>query len=362
MPHTTPTPPPELGVFPTGLATVPVAPANFRIFVIINHCALLGLLVHALLIPVFAGLQVMPLALFNVLSTTAWGSAFLLNRRARHNAAMLAMLVAAIYIGWDAGFQYYLFLAAPLFYFTPLLDELFKLLIAIGAVLFYIGLHIYSDNFLPLYPVPHEQINLLNYFNIATTFGVLSALSHYYHRIATEAEHKLQQTNAHLETLAGTDTLTGLFNRRRLLQQFESEVYRMRRTDQSLTAVMFDLDDFKQVNDQHGHHVGDRVLSTVAYLAGELVRGHDLLARWGGEEFLLLLPDTDIDGAVAVAEKIRAEIARTDFGYDGIKLQLTGTFGISGFRPEDSIESCLRRADDALYRGKAAGKNCVVAN
>ncbi len=371
MPQTKPTPASEELVFPRGIPTAPIAPANYRIFVIINHCTLLGLAVHTLLIPTFVAMDVSVMALFNVISSLLWGAAFLLNRRGHHTPAMLAMLVegfahatmATLYVGWHGGFQYYLFLAAPLFYFTPLLDELAKFLVALAAVLLYIGLHAYADSFAPFYQLPHEQLDVLSYFNIATAFIVLSALSHYYHRIATEAELALQQNNAQLETLAGTDSLTGLLNRRRLLQQFESEVYRMRRTQRPLTAVLGDLDDFKEINDRHGHHVGDRVLTTVARLASDAIRGHDLLARWGGEEFLLLLPDTDLAGAAAVAEKLRIAVMETPFRIDAdTSISATASFGVAELPHEEGHEKfdysrLVNAADAALYAAKKGGRN-----
>lgn len=157
--------------------------------------------------------------------------------------------------------------------------------------------------------------------------------------------------------LAGTDQLTGLANRRRFNEFFERELNRRQRQATPLSLLLFDLDHFKRINDQYGHEVGDLVLGEVARLTGGAIRRTDLAARWGGEEFVVLLPDTDREAARQLAEKLRATIAAHDFPRVG---KLTVSFGVTSLLAEESGDKGLfKRADQALYQAKAGGRNRV---
>ncbi len=156
---------------------------------------------------------------------------------------------------------------------------------------------------------------------------------------------------------ADHDSLTELYNRYAFQQHLEEEIHRAERYGGTFSLIMFDLDRFKTVNDRCGHDVGDQVLQRVSSLAADEVRDADILARWGGEEFMVLLPETDIDSAGVVAERIRAQIERTDFeGPGGITISL----GLAGSRAGESEEMLIRRVDRALYQAKASGRNRAV--
>lgn len=162
-------------------------------------------------------------------------------------------------------------------------------------------------------------------------------------------------TSVHnLRHRADHDPLTELFNRYAFEQHLEEEIRRTERYGSSFSLIMFDLDRFKAVNDNHGHDVGDLVLRRVSDLAAEEVRDADILARWGGEEFMILLPETGPDGAELVAERIRARIAGTDF--EGAP-RVTTSLGIAGSRAGEPPEELIRRVDRALYQAKGAGRN-----
>lgn len=124
-----------------------------------------------------------------------------------------------------------------------------------------------------------------------------------------------------------------------------------------------DIDNFKDVNDKYGHDSGDYVLVTLAKLMKDMVRGIDFTARWGGEEFLIMLVETDLDDGQNVAERIRRKIEGTKFEYKDVTIPITMTFGLSVYKgASDDIEACIKRADQALYKGKYQGKNKVVAS
>jgi len=161
--------------------------------------------------------------------------------------------------------------------------------------------------------------------------------------------------------LAHTDPLTGIANRRRFLDLAEKECARIRRYGGPLAAVTLDIDYFKSVNDTYGHAAGDAALIAVAETCKTILRASDLLGRMGGEEFSMLLPQTDATGAIVLAERLRGALAGKRIPFAGGALMLTATIGVSEWRGgEDTLEILLRRADDALYDGKNAGRNRVV--
>ncbi|MCK4796958.1 MAG: GGDEF domain-containing protein, partial [Spirochaetes bacterium] len=123
-----------------------------------------------------------------------------------------------------------------------------------------------------------------------------------------------------------------------------------------------DIDDFKKFNDTYGHDCGDFILVSIANTIKSILREQDNVARWGGEEFLLLLPDSNMEGAKITSEKIREKIASTPYYYNDIKLEVTMTFGVSVFDNDSiDIDYYIAKADKALYKGKKSGKNCVVS-
>jgi diguanylate cyclase (GGDEF)-like protein len=156
------------------------------------------------------------------------------------------------------------------------------------------------------------------------------------------------------------DALTGCFNRRHALEVIDGELRRARRSHMPLSMVMFDLDHFKRVNDKHGHLAGDAVLAAVGSRMKAVLRGSDMKCRYGGEEFLLLLPDTPLSGARRVAETLRTELQDHPVVFDDERLTVTASFGVTAITPgEVDPLVIMARADSALYRAKQEGRNCV---
>jgi diguanylate cyclase (GGDEF)-like protein len=163
-----------------------------------------------------------------------------------------------------------------------------------------------------------------------------------------------------LSWFATTDPLTGVPNRRSFYDLGEHEMVRAQRYFRPFTVLMMDIDHFKSVNDRHGHAVGDQVLTSVVNLCLAQLRQSDLMGRLGGEEFAFVLPETDSEAARAIAERLRACIARREFeGLEGA-LQVTVSIGVAQLGPEmHSLELLIARADEALYQAKARGRNRV---
>lgn len=173
-----------------------------------------------------------------------------------------------------------------------------------------------------------------------------------------EANKKLEEKSAELERLSITDVLTGLYNRRHADIKLEQEMFRADRYNGQLSVIMADLDYFKKVNDVWGHQAGDSVLQAFAIILSENTRDSDLVSRWGGEEFLIICPQTDLRGAVIQAENLRKTFANTTFKDIGSK---TCSFGVATYNSGESKNSLVQRADEALYMAKNNGRNRVEA-
>jgi diguanylate cyclase (GGDEF)-like protein len=170
---------------------------------------------------------------------------------------------------------------------------------------------------------------------------------------------KLQQREAQITAISLTDPLTGVGNRRRLEESMAKEISRAERTGGKLCAVMADLDHFKRVNDVHGHESGDKLLVALGALLRQQMRPTDIVTRYGGEEFVLLLPHTDLEHALATAERIRTALAC--YLIEPLHNPVTASFGVAELATGEQGDALLRRADKALYQAKQSGRNRVVA-
>lgn len=160
--------------------------------------------------------------------------------------------------------------------------------------------------------------------------------------------------------LAAHDDLTGLLNRRRMSEVVQAERERCVRSRRPLVLALLDLDFFKLVNDRYGHAAGDAVLCAFAGRVLDNLRSTDVLARWGGEEFLLLLPETSLDGALVLLERVRREVAELCVETANGEIRLTVSIGVAAGRVQDTMEQVLEHADEALYQAKAQGRDRVV--
>jgi diguanylate cyclase (GGDEF)-like protein len=176
-------------------------------------------------------------------------------------------------------------------------------------------------------------------------------------RISDRYQQMMHDSNIALREASTHDSLTGIANRRLLLERLKEESARGKRHPQSFSLAMLDLDYFKRVNDQHGHDVGDRLLSEVARVMEAEVREHDLCGRWGGEEFLIVLPETDLEAAACVVERVCASIRALGIQVDDQLLSVTVSAGIAEHWPADTYATTINRADGALLQAKRAGRD-----
>lgn len=169
---------------------------------------------------------------------------------------------------------------------------------------------------------------------------------------------KMKEMEEQLKLLSQTDQLTQLYNRVKFHDSLNREITRIRRYETDLSIIMFDIDHFKNINDTYGHDVGDEVLAGLAQLAEKCIWETDIVARWGGEEFMVLLPHTNLEGALILAERIRSRVEENPFKTVG---SITCSFGVTQFVKTDDSETFTKRVDQALYEAKQKGRNRVVA-
>lgn len=172
----------------------------------------------------------------------------------------------------------------------------------------------------------------------------------------------LDQAHRNMLRHATQDALTGTYNRRYFLEIVEREWSRAKRYEMSCALLLMDVDHFKQVNDRFGHLCGDQLLRRIADAAAETLRQPDVLARFGGEEFIIFLPHTDPLGALDVAERIRERVEALDFGWNGTPVPVSASLGVAALHDNHvTLDQLISDADEALYSAKSAGRNCVRA-
>jgi diguanylate cyclase (GGDEF)-like protein len=334
-----------------------------RIAAVIRNVAWVGIAAHAGFIPMFALLGHPRLAAFNVLSVAMWIAAAIANRRDRSTLAMALLTIevvahavlAVLTLGWTSGFQYYLFPLIPFAMFNDRLQRRTVALISAGVFAALIALRAVAPEVGAGGAVVGAIAQLLRYGNLAIPLLALALVSFHFRSASTSAERRM-------ESMALTDPLTGLLNRRSMEQRLREAAHAFQRSARPFSVVMADVDHFKRINDEHGHAAGDRVLRAVAGLFAEQLRAHDSVARWGGEEFLLLLPETDGAMAGEVAERLRAIAEARLAAAAGLRQGVTLTFGVAVFDGAIRVAECLKKADEALYAGKEAGRNRVVGH
>ncbi len=178
-------------------------------------------------------------------------------------------------------------------------------------------------------------------------------------RISDHYQQMLQEMNETLKISASQDPLTGLRNRRSILERLAAEVTLVPRRKAALSLALLDIDHFKTINDSYGHDTGDNVLVNISHLMAEQVRSSDVCARWGGEEFLILLPDSG-ECAHEVCERVRLAIENSSF-VAGSDYKVTASIGVTQHERGEDIQDTLKRADSALFEAKRKGRNTVIS-
>ncbi len=194
------------------------------------------------------------------------------------------------------------------------------------------------------------------------SFIALSIMALIYEYLRRKSYLNYLTISRELEKASRTDALTGLANRRDMQESLEAELGMYLRHGHPFSVIMADLDHFKIINDDFGHSAGDKLLVTISHLLSSGVRRQDLVARWGGEEFYVLLPNTRYHDAMGVAEKLRVRIERADFNGINIPQSVTVSFGVQCICNTTSLSNLIQEVDERLYKAKNLGRNCVVGS
>jgi diguanylate cyclase (GGDEF)-like protein len=224
-------------------------------------------------------------------------------------------------------------------------------MVTFGAMVMAAGLMAVMDRILK------GEVVLFDIFAATVIVGILAPIISYGFIYLTQ---QLNLTEQKMRVLATTDGLTGVLNRRYFFERGQNELERSLRYGHELSMLILDIDHFKQVNDRFGHQAGDFVLGELAELADQSIRSTDLLGRYGGEEFIMILPEADLESAQAVAERLRQKIEKHKFVFDEQTIQITISIGVSSWtNPDTELDDLISRADRSLYAAKHAGRNRV---
>jgi len=322
-----------------------------------RSCQLAGA-VHTVFFFLFLLLDSPFLAWTNVLSVGMYCYAYYaFNRRQNRLAVLLIRAEVLLYaglgtilIGWQSGIHYFLLMFIPPLFISMRARSAWILVFCLWV--YYVALDVLMWYFEPLQPISAHALWAVQMFNLAAVFGMFSYLSLFYVKTVTRAHERLGR-------MATTDPLTGLFNRGHMIVVSEKELARHQRRPSNLIFMLMDVDHFKQINDQYGHGTGDLVLIRVSQLLTESMRKQDCIGRWGGEEFLAVLPETDIEQATAIAERIRKAVKSLVVEIGSNRIGVTITIGVTQYRAAEFLSNAVARADQALYEGKSAGRNRV---
>jgi diguanylate cyclase (GGDEF)-like protein len=312
--------------------------------------------IHVVLFVLFAVLQQPLLAVGNALSILAYVVCLKAIRAGRFSLAGMLMsieiilhaLLATWVLGWESNFYFYLYCLVPIIAFSFQQERLRRALLNLTIISVAVGIYAFRGQMGVDSGVAAPLLEVFGVINVLTATALLlhgTALS-------VRCTHSMQLGLFHT---ANRDSLTNLYTRRRVMRG----VHQLKSTSNS-AIILLDVDHFKQINDRLGHDRGDLILQRVAEAISSNVRATDVASRWGGEEFLVLMPETPGHDAEVVAERILLRIREWAGQIEQTPLDVTATLAVSEIRHDESFESALTRADQALYKGKQQGRDQVV--
>ncbi len=354
---------------------IPSAEGKFSIIC----CALAA--VHALLILMFYILGIPLMSIYNIFSAGYYG--FTCRKMVKageyskvfylsYFEILIFSSFTTLLIGWDWGFMLYVIAISPVSYFiTYTLPTKRKrtmtrpVSFSILAMVVYVTIRGITYNYpmLAAVSISDTLVRFVNQCNSVITFVSITLFAILFSLEITNKEKELEKQNGKLTDMSSIDPLTGLLNRRSMSTYLEEAVASVKSTGALFSLAIGDIDNFKMVNDIHGHNAGDDVLIMVANTIKETLPENAVLCRWGGEEFLILLPLVEVD-AVPIIESVRYAITKVSTKVEkpegNIDLGVTMTFGVSQYIHGFSIDKIISIADENLYKGKEHGKNRVV--
>ena len=329
------------------------------LYFILLFISSLGVAVTVILFLIALFIQNSQLAFINIFGLLNSLYAISLNRKGQHFLAIglfstslyLYAITGTILFGWSAGFQYYLIPLTTLFFLHPKLK--FHYLLMFGFLPFITFILLPFFNTYSLIGIP-KFTSYLHSFNAFNVFLSLIFINYYFRtdifRLLTD-----------LDKTSKTDMLTGLMNRRSMTVELTRHCNLTERYENTSSLLLIDIDNFKIINDELGHLAGDTILKQFSKLLSVRLRETDLLARWGGDEFLVLAPFTDLKSATELGENLRDSIQKHNFIFENRILNISITIGVNEIVPNLTMEDSLKKVDKLLYHGKTNNRNQVVS-
>lgn len=328
----------------------------------------LGLLNHIIFLGIFYKYNITPLYYYNYISIAVF-TLLLLTVLKNKNIALI-MILAAIeimihqsytvkLIGWEYGFQYYIIAIPALVMLGDFRHLAVPIVFSALSTLVLIIIYFYSLTHPPTFHLEEIKSGLY-LFNLVSVAALITVFSGLFAYTSKQNESILLKTHEQLYITATTDSMTKLSNRMKTFDLIEDQIVRAKRTRKPFTLAIADIDDFKLVNDNYGHDTGDTVIVSIAQLMKNSLREQDIIGRWGGEEFMIILPDTNINDGKIVLEKLRNNIEKNSTIAKGTSINITITLGVAASNYAETIDEIIKLADNALYEGKRSTKNCIV--
>ncbi|MFQ3249939.1 MAG: diguanylate cyclase (GGDEF)-like protein [Glaciecola sp.] len=345
----------------TGFALLENEQENSHLYNSLKRVCFLGAVIHILFIFFFLSIGSIYLSVLNVLSVLTWLVAMYENQRGRYVLATLIgsvevivhAFVATLFLGLDMGFQYFLWPVAALIIVSNLFPPLKSRIIGFTIILTFAALNILAADITYQYAFPTLTPFVL--------FANISWAALAFVIVLMSAQTNSSQSERKLYELTNQDPLTGAVNRQ-FVYEWMKQTYSERRNLKSLdyTLVLTDIDNFKNINELIGHQAADSVITSVADYLHSAVRESDIVARWGGEQFLIILMNIEPDDAQILIEKIRKNV-RYQIKADGLNDYITTlSFGVAKAKESEQFEETIKRADISMYKAKKLGKDRTI--
>lgn len=271
----------------------------------------------------------------------------------------LAWIISSVYLyGWDSGVQHFIFVLMALVYFSIYDTLTVKIVVTVLLFLLRLGMYFFCKAFDPLVPLSGSFVMILQVCNTLFLFLQLGILFGTFSSNIESAEKKLVEYNKRLEQQASTDPLTGLWNRRTMLNYIHQ--FQAQNPNALYVIAMGDIDHFKRFNDQYGHDCGDAVLVWLAKMFHDVIQGRGKYCRWGGEEFVFFFPAMNGDQANEIVSELWINVDHTGFVWKDVKEHITMTFGLEESDYRSDLNDLIKKVDEKLYIGKEQGRNRII--
>lgn len=308
------------------------------------------------------------LSVFIIISALTFLAALVIYLKGLYKTGIIVALLAVsitsvagdIILGINCGAHYFLLAGVMLFISADKTTMIFRYVSGAACFVEFGLICVFLTGAEPITHLPSLTISIIDKINLLTSFGAIGFALHQYVNAVIDKELMQKEKSLRLMDQANSDQLTGLPNRRFTYRQLEYLAARSQSRNEEFVIGLADIDNFKSINDTYGHLCGDEVLVQAGAAMRSTLRKSDIVGRWGGEEFLIILPNTGLDEGFNIIERLRKTIEETSFVIEGQSLSITITIGMTLYRGNTKLREQIRETDRLLYVGKCKGKNCTT--